>query len=245
MVESWWFQAMAQDGYARHGLHKHHVGCSAQGHGWRGQICQVFFFFFSDHAEDLPGWHLFFKARAYFSDLWKGNWPLFGWNDESGKHHRVDIPKVGETPPFVWGQTPQATKPWAVCKGHVCKRAIGKFTSLEFPQKNRRKWRDFRLGEIPILSHMYSDPWWSHIGVCGDHPKTVDRRNPARVWMARAPQSMGYLPHQLKCCKFCPSTVAGSTIWMCSLATQIWDDYCYPTLGKNRFRKISSKQRRK
>ena len=211
MVESWWFQAMAQDGYARHGLHKHHVGCSAQGHGWRGQICQVVWRI----MRKIRGWH-FFSSGLLFRSL-KGNWPLFGETTRGE-------PATGWSPRFakrLLRLRPNASSHQALSSlqrtDHVfsanpatVQRVIGKFTSLEFPPRNRRKWR---LDLVFSSYHTCIRPLVVTFGVCGDHPKTVDRCNPARVWMVRAPQSMGYLPHQLKCCKFCPSTIAGSNIW--------------------------------
>lgn len=148
---------MAQDGYARHGLHKHHVGCSAQGHGWRGQICQVVWRI----MRKIRGWH-FFSSGLLFRSL-KGN--AVEGETTSGKHPQVD-PQGLRTPPFVWGQTPQATKPWAVCKGHVVQKGHRKCHFFRVPPKKTEESEENWLGNCHPITHVL-DPWWSRLVYAG------------------------------------------------------------------------------
>ena len=230
---------MAQDGYARHGLHKHHVGCSAKGHGWRGQICQVAFFFGSCRRSQGD---TFFLAWAYFSDLWKETDRFLvkrrKWQTSTGGSPRLAFSLLSFEAKRLKPPSPEQ-----FAKDTV-KRAIGNVTSLEFPQKNRRKWRKL-TGKFPSY-HTCIRPlvvtYW-----CMRGP-------PPRLLIDEILREFGWLEHrnQFDIChinrsaaNFVHQQLLVPTFEMCSLATQIWEDFMYPTLGKNRFRKTSSKQRRK
>ena len=106
-------------------------------------------FFFSDHAED-PRVTLFL-ARAYFSDLWKDT-QNFWWNDKLA-NSTAWSPRLETQPP----SRPNASSHQALSslQRTPVKRAIGKFTSLEFPPKKTEESEEHWLGEIAILSHMY------------------------------------------------------------------------------------------
>lgn len=239
MVESWWFQAMAQDGYARHGLHKHHVGCSAKGHGWRGQICQVFFFFFGSCGRSQGD--TFFSSGLLFRSL-KGNWPLFG-ETTSGKHHRL-IPKVCETPPSFEAKRLKPPSPEQFAKD-TSEKGHRKCHFFRVPPKKTEESEDFLTwGNAHPITHVL-DPWWSHLVYAGTTPKLLideilcefgwlERRNQFDIchinWSAANFVHQHLLVPTLKC-----------AVWQHRFGRIIM----YPTLGKNRFRKISSKQRRK
>lgn len=131
-----------------------------------GEARSVKWFFFRI-MQKIPGWHFFFSLGLLFRSL-KGNWPLFGETTKVANFHRW-IPKVGGSASF-WGQTPQATKPWAVCKGHVVQKGHRKCHFFRVPPKKPKKVKIFWLGNSHPITHVL-DPWWSHIGVCGDHPQ--------------------------------------------------------------------------
>ncbi len=97
---------------------------------------------------------------------------------------------------FAPGQTPQATKPWAVCKGQTtwkanpATRAIGTST-LEFLQGTEES-KDF-----PSY-HTCVRPWWSHLVYAGTTLRYCWSTKSCASLDGWAPQSTGY---QLKCCR--------------------------------------------